>query len=147
MEHDSFQTLLSLTSINNSFNNKLFELQKKPVVLSPLSISYAMLMTYFGCSGSTREELKNVFNINSESEEHLLNEMGLLMRNLKNSIVKCIIANKAFVNQSVTLNEKYTDFIKQIGGIENVDFVDPKTLNLINHWVSENTCDLIKQLL
>ena len=45
-----------------------------------------------------------------------------LMQDFQKSMVTCIISNRAFVSESVNLNEKYLQFVEEIGGIEKVNY-------------------------
>lgn len=148
---ESQKEKLILPNLNNYFNFKCFnELHaNKEFLLSPLSITYAMLMTYFASESITREELKKVFGIKDISDEQLMEEMSILKKLLSFNFdeTKLILANATYIKHSFQLNEKYQKKVESFGTIVRVNFMDPETVPKINQWVSQNTRNLINNLL
>ena len=142
---------LSLNKLNDYFNSKCFSqiYTNQEFLMSPLSVTLSMMMTYLGCNGKTKEELGRSLGITNEKDESLYGEMMYLMSKLKKDSpeLKLCLSNGIFVGSDFVLSSEYCDLIKKIGAIETVDFNDSKTLNKINSWVSDNTNKLIPNLL
>src|SRR5437667_5224158 len=142
---------LSLNRLNNFFNSKCFNNvhPNKALLISPLSITSALLLAYYGTEGETRMELMKAFGITKETDEDLQKDLSYLCSNLKSddADLKLSLIYGLFVRKDFTLYEKYQTIIKQLGTIELVNFLDPNTVNQINKWVSNNTNNLIPELL
>lgn len=136
----------NLSTIISLFNNEFFNAHYKDnkVVISPLSVTYAMLMTYFGTSGRTREELKRALGIPNVLENELFKNMMQLNEFYNN---KLKLANGIFVQHDFKLNYDYESMISKIGEINPVVFSDPQTITDINNWISDATEHLINNML
>lgn len=115
------------------------------LVLSPLSVTYALTMTANGAMGDTLAE----FNaLNSGIDVVQMNEYlySLAERLEKTADSTVDIANSvwadsdgfSFNKEFGTVAEKYYD-----ARVASIDFADKSTVNTINDWVSDNTDGMI----
>ncbi len=114
-------------------------------VYSPISITYALFLTYFGSDNQTLEQLQEFLGTNSESD-YLDELIKLMSQTKKNGFLK--IANGIFVDRNSTLKSEYLNTVSEIGDVLNPDFSKPdQALKQINEWVSYRTDGMIPQLL
>ena len=142
----------SINVFNDTFNHKFFNdinpLNKS--LMSPLSVTYALMMTYLGSNGATRMELQKAFNITNETDEEILKDMTYLLHNINRNSqhIKLFLTNGVYINKNFNLHKEYQSMVKNLGSIETMDFSNnEKTVKTINDWVANNTNNLIKDLL
>lgn len=116
---------------------------KDNVVISPLSISYALLMTNAGSDNATSSNIINSLGLEGVNKKYIYNSIEKTIDNLKNK--------KVHINNSIWIqndncykpNEKYVKFIKDIfkGDIFFVDFYQNyfSLVYDINKWTSDKT--------
>ena len=121
------------------------------IMISPLSVSYALGMTYNGAAGTTLEAFKDVLHFgeltNQEVNETYKDLMGQLVHldddvefSIANSIWYRLGAN--VLEAFITTNQEYFD-----AAVQELDFSDPKSAGVINDWIAEKTNDKIKDML
>ncbi len=121
------------------------------IFISPLSVSYALGMTYNGADGQTRDAIADVLRLSGLSVE----QANMTYRSLTDLLTQLDpavivnLANSIWARQDVTLqpdfvtnNRTYFDAL-----VQNADFNDPATVDLINGWVSDNTNGLIEEII
>ncbi|ESN95908.1 hypothetical protein HELRODRAFT_114508 [Helobdella robusta] len=119
---------------------------------SPISISFALAMTYLGASGKTEEELKSALRFDRVNEKNLHPLFKELRNNLLDTkgVYKLHMANKLYGEKSYNFLQ---DFLQQCNSfygaeLEPVDFNNPDECALkINEWVEEQTNQKIKNLI
>ncbi|HOX82916.1 MAG TPA: serpin family protein [Chryseolinea sp.] len=120
-------------------------------LLSPISISSAIAMTYVGALGETKDQMKKVFYY---PEDLKLNAgfsdiSKILSQPFKSSSVS--IANKLWVGDGrVNLNPDFVSINQQYysAALETLNFDDPnESSKTINNWVSSNTNNKINELI
>jgi serine protease inhibitor len=142
---------VDLATADNTFGLKLFKQLHKDgenTFISPLSISIAMQMARQGAGGDTRTEMDTAMGLGSldvpKANKDLIAELG------KRDGVKLSIANSLWADPNrVTMNEEY---VKEVAEnfdslARTADFSDPKTVDLINEWISGKTNNLITKML
>lgn len=124
---------------------------KENIMISPLSVSYALGMTYNGAAGSTLEAFSEVLHFGdlsseevNESYKDLMGQMLALDEKVEFSIANSIWYRLGFevLSEFIQTNQAYFD-----AAIEEVDFSDPATLDLINGWIEDKTNDRIQDML
>lgn len=130
----------------NLFKKNVSVDKNKNVLISPLSATLALAMTFNGADGETKKEFERLMgNISVE----LLNEyLYSYINNLDDSEIKLNIANSIWIKNGFNVKE---DFLKANKNYYNsevfgADF-NSDTVNDINKWASDNTDDMINKLL
>ncbi|HKL79817.1 MAG TPA: serpin family protein [Mobilitalea sp.] len=151
----------------NKFAYQIFrELQgDENIVFSPYSISLALSMLYNGTDSKTREEMaellgyQNLEGYTAEYSEQANQYMNANSKLLMDSLEKADKKVEFNAANSIWLSNqgKFSDQIETAllapvryfydGDIFNVDFMDKKTLEDLNLWVSERTDGMIDPFL
>ena len=142
------------TGAVQTFSERLFSLctedaKNMNLVLSPLSVIYALTLVSNGASGSTLaefEELNGSIPV-MEMNEYLY-EIAITLNVTRESTVNT--ANSVWANESlftlskdfITVADKYYSALAR-----SEDFADPDTLQAINGWVSEHTDGMIPKMM
>jgi len=130
------------------FSESLFQLsleKGKNLVLSPLSVTYALTMTSNGASGDTLAEFNR---LNGGIDVDRMNEYlcGLTHRMAKTEESTVEIANSVWANKrGFTVNEDFRETVLAYYGAEAsaLDFSKKEAVNTINQWVSDHTDGMI----
>ena len=124
------------------------------MILSPYSVSAALMLTMLGCSGESEAQLRrglcldnlsstNIHEKNKEFHNSLLHNSG--------EYVAFSIANRVFATLGLQLLESYkSDSLKYYGSeTELLDFVGDTegSRNRINAWIEQQTNNKIKDLI
>ncbi len=127
----------------------------KNLVISPLSVTYALTMTANGASGETLAEFNELLNSNSlnggvdvAAMNEYLCSLTHRMAETKESTVE--IANSVWANKnSFTVNETFRDTVLAYYGAEvsALDFTKRESVDTINQWVSARTDGMIEKTL
>jgi serpin B len=140
---------------SNGFALNLFRKARtdNDMILSPLSITYALGMLNNGAAGETQEQINKVLGfgdfgvkgINNFCQKMLKEAIGL------DKLTKVMISNTIFVNQAggYVLKPDFVSTAKDYYQAEPDcrDFYDGKTLDVINQWGSDHTEGMIPQIL
>jgi serpin B len=155
----SSQRNSQIATANNyfAFNllNELFD-ENENVFISPMSISTAFSMLYFGARGRTAQELEEVlgYSLANLSNEKLGKQYKDLMQdinNKNNSDYELQSANRVVIQSRNPILKEYENNLKNYfnSSVQIVDFLfdSNKAIQLINDWVSEATRGKIQKLL
>ena len=121
------------------------------IMISPLSVSYALGMTYNGADGTTLEAFNDVLHFGdltteevNESYKDLMDQLLNLDDKVEFSIANSIWYRLGFqvLSEFIKTNEDYFD-----AAVKEIDFTDPQTVELINQWIEDKTNDKIKDML
>ena len=121
------------------------------IMISPLSVSYALGMTYNGAAGSTLEAFNDVMHFGdlttgevNESYKDLMVQLLNLDDKVEFSIANSIWYRLGFqvLPDFINTNEDYFD-----AAVREIDFSDPQTVEIINQWIEDKTNDKIKDML
>jgi len=121
------------------------------IMISPLSVSYALGMTYNGAAGTTLEAFNHVLHFGdlttvevNESYKDLMDQMLNLDDKIEFSIANSIWYRLGFqvLAEFIETNKDYFD-----AAVKEIDFTDPRTVEVINQWIESNTNDKIKDML
>ncbi len=125
--------------------------EKDNIMISPLSVSYALGMTYNGAAGTTLEAFNDVLHFGDLTTEEVNESYKDLMDQLLNldDKVEFSIANSIWyqlgyqvLSEFIRTNEDYFD-----ATVKEIDFSDLHTVELINQWIEDKTNDKIKDML
>ncbi len=121
------------------------------IFISPLSVGFALNMTTNGATGETKEEMKQVLDIESLSDTEANAAVQKLTEMLLNMDKKTrlSIANAIWHHDDLTLEANLHKVIEDqyMGKIEGLNFADPSTKEVINGWVENETQGKIKNLI
>lgn len=145
-----------LVEADQSFSHELFrsiiaEDDKDNVLISPLSISFALGMALNGAEGETFKEMQEALGFTSLNLQEINEGYESLMQ-LLNGIdpnVVMNIANSAWLKENtINLNEEYVERIKTHfdADFTELDFNDPEAAGIINDWVNKKTNGKIEEL-
>jgi serpin B len=147
----------NLLEAENEFGFELFqqvysaETDRENIMVSPLSVSLALAMTYNGANGETKTAMEKTLKVYGLSPEDINTSYYSLVNALKSLDPKVLleIANAIFYRQGFSVE---ADFIKTNkryydAEIAALDFSSPQALNTVNGWVAEKTHDKIKTIL
>jgi serine protease inhibitor len=121
------------------------------LLISPASVEFALGMAYAGASAETATAMSLALGLDGVSREEGLSQLAGLKSALGNpgKGVTLKLANAAWVDQSVHLNNSYSDELarKFQTVIRSISFNGPSTVSEINRWVSDATEGKIGRLL
>ncbi len=121
------------------------------IMISPLSVSYALGMTYNGAAGTTLEAFDEVLHFEgltteevNESYKDLMDQLVHLDDQVEFSIANSIWYRLGFqvLAEFIQTNQDYFN-----AAVKEIDFSDPETVNVINQWIENNTNGKIKDML
>ena len=120
-------------------------------MISPLSVSYALGMTMNGAAGNTLDAFYDVLHFgdltNAEvngSYKDLMDQLVHLDNKVQFSIANSIWYKLGYnvLEEFITTNQTYFD-----AAVRELDFSDPKAVDIINGWIEDKTHDKIKHML
>ncbi|MFO7932583.1 MAG: serpin family protein [Bacteroidales bacterium] len=125
--------------------------EQENIMVSPLSVSYALGMTLNGAAGTTRDAFRDVLHFGdltdqevNESYQDLMDQMVRLDEQVKFSIANSIWYRLGYqvLEEFITTNRTYFDAM-----VSELDFSDPQSVEIINDWIEEKTNDKIRDML
>jgi serpin B len=121
------------------------------IMISPMSVSYALGMTYNGAAGTTLDAFNEVLHFGgltnqevNESYKDLIDQLLNLSEEVDFALANSIWYKEGYpvLEEFIKTNEDYFN-----AAIREADFSDPKTVDLINGWIEEQTNDKIRDML
>ena len=121
------------------------------IMISPLSVSYALGMTYNGAAGTTLDAFNHVLHFGDLTRQEVNKSYADLMEQLihLDEQVEFSIANSIWYKMGypvldafIHTNQDYFD-----AAVEELDFSDPGSVDVINGWIEDKTNDKIKDML
>ncbi len=146
-----------LIEAENEFGLELFqkvyasETKSDNIMVSPLSISLALAMTYNGANGETKSAMEKTLNLYGLTPQDINQSYQSLVAALKSLDPKVVleIANAIFYRQDfqvendfISTNQHYYD-----AKIDAIDFGSPNAVKTINNWVADKTHDKIDKII
>ncbi len=132
--------LYKKTTLNTSEN----------IMVSPLSVSLALGMTYNGSAGTTKTEMEQALCLNGLTPQDINSSFKVLSDYLQtvDPTVTMKIANSIWYRNDFSVLQNFQDLNSQYYNalIKSVDFSDPATKALINQWVADNTNNKILKI-
>jgi serpin B len=146
-----------LLEAENEFGFELFrhvygiETEHENVMLSPLSVSLALAMTYNGANGDTKTAMEKTLKMYGLTPDDINKSYFDLVNALKSLDQKVLleIANAIYYRNNFSVENNFIKTNKQYYNAEvsALDFNSPQSVNVINDWVSDKTHDKIKTIL
>lgn len=139
----------------NGFGFKLFGQllqtnKDKNILISPVSLTLALAMTYNGAKEETATAIQKTLGVAGKSPSDMNQLNQTLLKSLTNldPKVKMALANSLWVKQGVELKEEFKKISEESYGakVTAVDFANAKTASDINGWVKANTGDQIDNI-
>lgn len=140
---------------NNNFAFNLFRKARKDenMILSPLSITYALGMLNNGAAGETLQQINTVLGFGDAGADaindfcrKMLSEAPVL-----DELTKVMISNTIFFNKAkgYVLKDAFVEKANQYYDAvpESRNFGDGQTLDVINKWANDHTEGMIPQIL
>jgi serpin B len=133
------------------FKEIIAQSEAENIMISPLSVSYALGMTYNGAAGTTLDAFKDVLHFGDLTDQEINESYKDLMNQLihLDDLVEFSIANSIWYREGypvlddfIQTNQDYFD-----AAVEELDFADPGAKDIINGWIEEKTNDKIKDML
>jgi serine protease inhibitor len=147
---------VSLIESENSFAFDIFKKinenseVSENVIISPLSISYALSMTLNGADGSTRDAMLEALRVVGSTPEIINNSYKNLSEALLNidKRVLITIANSVWIEQNFIVKKPFTDILTEFYNAESksFDITDPLAPKEMNVWIESKTNGLIKNM-
>jgi serpin B len=142
---------IELASAENKFGLDMFKkLHKKGenTFISPTSIAIAMQMARQGAAGETRTEMDKAMHL--PGFDPAVANKALIQELSGRKGVTLNIANSIWADpKRINFNPTYVQDVKTNFDSEarTADFSDPKTLDVVNGWISDKTNKLIPKML
>ncbi|MCK4921150.1 MAG: serpin family protein [Bacteroidales bacterium] len=145
-----------LIAADNEFAFKLFKeihnlAEEDNYMVSPLSVSIALGMTYNGSDGATKTAFEETLGFTGFTRHEINVVHGLLIEHLLKVDPKVTfeIANSIWVDQKFTLQSEFADSNAYYydAEINSLDFLSPESVDIINNWISDKTHEKITEVL
>lgn len=119
------------------------------IFLSPLSVSIALGMVWNGADGETKSEIATALKMSEMTPDQINEYYHILLTSLPkvDPTTKLNIANSIWYKLGFPV---YPAFLKTNSDyfnaeVREIDFTDPKSVDLINGWCANKTNNLIKK--
>ena len=121
------------------------------VIISPLSISYALSMTLNGASGATRDSMLKALRVSGITPE-AINESYKNLTEALLSVDKRVlisIANSVWTENDFIVKQTFINILKNYYNAESksFDINDAAAPDKINAWIEDKTNGLIKEMI
>ena len=143
-----------LVSHNNEFAFNLFRKlaeEEQSVIVSPISITYALGMLNNGAAGETQAQINKVLGFGETGADGINSFCHKMLTEAPNldKLTKVMIANTIYMNKDYELMPEFVSKAKQFYDAEpeTRDFHDGQTRNVINKWGSDHTMGMIPEVL
>ncbi|MCK4661619.1 MAG: serpin family protein [Bacteroidales bacterium] len=146
-----------LVSSSNAFGFDLFknindsEEDNKNIFISPLSVSFALAMTYNGADGDTKTAMEEALKLSGLTTDEINSNFKSLMNALVNLDPKVVltIANSIWYRDSFDVLQDFIDVNQEYydAEVSALNFSDPASVDIINNWVANKTNDKIKEII
>ena len=125
--------------------------ESENIMISPLSISYALSMTLNGSDGATRDSMLKALKMNGITED----EINASYKNLTTALlsvdkrVLMSIANSVWIEKNFTVKKSFTDILTNYYDAESrsFDINDASAPDNINAWIEDKTNGLIREMI
>lgn len=145
-----------LVESDNTFGFDIFRLVMQEnsdvenVMISPLSISYALSMTLNGANGATRDSMMKAlryYNIDIEDINNSYKDLTDKLMEVDERVLM-EIANSVWVEERLRVKQSFMDALEEYFSAEAYDFSvsDPDIVDIINEWIEDHTHGKIKDM-
>ena len=135
--------------LNLALLKKLSETEGGNLFYSPLSISTALTMAYFGACGETQQQMADVLGYNSASMADVAAYQKYISALLSDTgDTQFNSANSVWVAESFVPNSSYIDTMKDVFDtkVSRVDFTGDTAIDELNGWISDATQGMIDEM-
>ena len=136
----------SLSMLRQAYETR----ESENVIISPLSLSMALSMLMNGADTETLEQMKAGLGFKDWTDEEINRYNQLMINTLPrlDTFTKLTLANSLWIRNDFPVKEGFIDSNKLyfMAQVQNVDFHDAATADLINKWAADHTNNLIKQV-
>ena len=145
-----------LVNSSNSFSFKLFKKlnvteEDKNIFVSPMSISMALGMAYYGANGATKEAMESTLELSGLTKEEIGESYKSVIKSLTEFDPKVTldIANSIWYRYGFDVKREFIDVTKEYFSAEvcGLDFNSPFATDTINAWVYDKTHGKISKIL
>ena len=145
----------NLVASNNAFAFNLLRAMREQkdanIVVSPLSITFALGMLNNAASGQTQQEINETLGFDDADAVNNFCRRMLTESNKLDKETKSLIANTIFINegQGYFLQQPFVEKVQSYYDAtpEARNFRDGQTMDVINKWASDHTMGMIQQVL
>lgn len=147
----------ALSISSNIFSFDIFNLilnnkgDSENLMISPMSISYALSMTLNGAAGETRIAMMEALRTGNLSMEEINNSYKDLSEKVTtvDKRVKMSIANSVWVEDRLNVKQDFIDVLVEYFKAEGLQFDinDPDIVDKVNKWISDNTNGKIEEMI
>jgi serine protease inhibitor len=148
---------VSLIESENTFAFDIFKKvaessgESENIIISPLSISYALSMTLNGANGTTRDAMLEALRVNGITPETINNSYKNLSEALLNVDKRVLIsiANSVWTENNFVVKAPFTEILTGFYNAESksFDISDPLAPKQMNSWIESKTNGLIKNMI
>ena len=146
-----------LVEADNIFGINLFkevlkaEEPEKNVMISPLSVSLALAMTYNGADGDTKAAMEKTLELAGLTVDEINENYKMLIDALASVDPKVLmsIANSIWYRQEFDVEQDFFNVNQDYfyAKVAPLDFNNPDAVNTINNWVADKTNDKITEII
>lgn len=146
-----------LVESDNRFGIQLFkevlkaEEPEENVMISPLSVSLALAMTYNGADGDTKEAMEKTLELNGLTIDEINENYKMLIDALVSVDLKVLmsIANSIWYRQNFEVEQDFINVNQNYfyAEVSPLDFYAPDAVTTINNWVADKTKNKITEIL
>lgn len=150
------QTGTLVVNADNEFGLSVFQslVKSKPndtVFISPTSLALCLHMAYNGAAGETEKAMSKALRLDGISMDQV-NDANIGLRSLMMSAdpkVELSTANSVWLRQGFDVRQEFLDKNRSAYGmnVNNLNFTDPKSVDIINQWCSDNTKGRIPKII
>lgn len=120
---------------------------QEDILFSPASVAVALAMTYHGAAGETRGEMGRVLGVRDLdlATFNAANRSLLTVLEAADPRARATLANSLWARQGFPFHQSFLDTNQQYyaAHIQQLDFEDPGSPDIINAWVRRKTRDKI----
>ena len=146
-----------LVEADNQFGIKLFkevlksEEPDKNVMISPLSVSLALAMTYNGADGDTKTAMEKTLELTGLTVDEINENYKMLIHALSSADPKVLmsIANSIWYRHTFEVEQDFISVNQNYyyAEVSPLDFGHPDAVKIINSWIADKTKDKITKVL
>ncbi|MBR0230243.1 MAG: hypothetical protein IJL94_02530 [Erysipelotrichaceae bacterium] len=160
--NNSNPEVIKRTKYGDSIVDYLYNLKNGNVIISNVSINMALAMLLEGTNGESQKQLEEYLGFSKEDAKNISKE---LLDYLRENISKQTettgwgeeistglgfveMANSLWLNANSSIKEEYRILLEQYfyATAQSLNFLDSKSADIINGWVSDKTHGLIKEI-
>lgn len=144
-QHIASKELHDYTHITNMVDN-LYGTDPKNTILSETSLDMALGMVMQGATGDAMSEFESYYGVSSADKLSRDHDLILLYNNRDD--VTLNLANSFYIDEGIEIDDTYKTRISDgyFAGIDNLDFKDAGSADIINNWCADHTNNMIKEI-